>query len=108
MKDAATNLARSKSIITSACLMLEYSRDHAPSFAREAPGSDADCYILLHDATRLFCRYVSEQYGEESASRWSPALPEVLLAHPEKCNEALALVERQDYQPISHFHFVAA
>ena len=72
------------------------------------PFSNADCYVLLQDSTKLFCQYVSEFYGEPATTRWSPSLPELLLAHPERCQEALELIEKEDFKPISYLHFVAA
>jgi len=88
--------------------MLVDSHRSVTALGRELPYSNADCYVLLQDATKLYCQYVSEYYGELSTSRWSPSLPEVLLAHPERCNETLELVERKDFKAISYLHFVAA
>ncbi len=108
MSDSGKNLARSKAIITSACNILQHARHIAPAFGREIYASSADCYILLHDATKLFCQHVCEQYGEAENKRWSPALPELLLSHPEKCDETLALLERKEFKELSYFQFVAA
>jgi hypothetical protein len=108
MSDAGKNLAKSRAIITSACNVLHQARQITPAFGREVYASSADCYILLHDATRLFCQYVGELYGETDNKRWSPALPELLLSHPERCNETLALLERKEFTEISYFQFVAA
>jgi hypothetical protein len=108
MSDAGKNLAKSKAIITSACNVLQHARQIAPAFGREVYASSADCYILLHDATKLFCHYVGELHGEKDDRRWSPALPELLLSHPEKCTETLALVESKDFKELSYFQFVAA
>jgi hypothetical protein len=101
------DLAKCRAIIISACNMLLNARSLTGP-GREQPFSQADCYVLLQDATRLFCQYVSDFYGEPRTSRWAPALPELLLSHPERCKETLALVEREDFKPISHLHFVAA
>ena len=108
MSDPGKNLAKSRAIITSACHVLQHAREITPTFGREVYASSADCYILLHDATKLFCQYVSQQYGENNGKRWSPALPELLLSHPEKCNETLALLERKEFKELSYFQFVAA
>jgi len=109
MSDAGkNNLAKSKAIITSACNVLRHAREIAPAFGREVYASSADCYILLHDATKLFCQHICEQYGETENKRWSPALPELLLSHPEKCAETLALLEKKDFKELSYFQFVAA
>lgn len=88
--------------------MLQQTRKVTPTFGHELVASSADSYILLHDATKLFCQYVAELYGEPDCKRWSPALPELLLSHPEKCAETLALVERKDFKELSYFQFVAA
>ena len=108
MNDPGKNLAKSKAIITSACNVLQEARKVAPAFGQETYASSADCYILLHDATRLFCQYVSQIHGEIESKRWSPALPELLLSHPERCQETLALIERKDFTELSYFQFVAA
>jgi len=108
MKDTGKNLAKSRAIITSACHMLQDARQVAPVFGGEIYTSSADCYVLLHDATKLFCQYVSEMHGEAGTKRWSPVLPELLLSHPEKCNETLALLEREEFKDLSHFQFVSA
>jgi len=108
MSDLNRNLGKSKAIITSACSMLQQARKLAPAFGRELYVSSADSYILLHDASKLFCQYVAELYGESDGKRWSPALPELLLSHPEKCAETLALIEQKDFKELSYFQFVAA
>jgi hypothetical protein len=88
--------------------MLLNGRHLSGAGGRELPFSNADCYILLQDATKLFCQYVSEFYGEPVTTRWSPSLPELLLAHPDRCQEALQLIEQKDFKTISYLHFVAA
>jgi hypothetical protein len=108
MSDAEKKLAKSKAIITSACNVLQRARRVVPVFGREIYASNADCYILLHDATKLFCQTLCDQYGETENKRWSPALPELLLSHPDKCRETLALLERKDFKELSYFQFVAA
>jgi hypothetical protein len=108
MSDGEQNLAKSKAIITSACHVLQHARQLAPAFGRELYASSADCYILLHDATQLFCQSLCEHYGEVENKRWSAALPELLLSHPDKCGETLALLEQKDFKELSYFQFVAA
>src|SRR6266542_407640 len=108
MNDAGRNLANSKAIITSACNMLQYARQIAPAFGRDTYSCGADCYILLSDASKLFCQYVSELHGEAGGKRWSPVLPELLLSYPERCSETLALLEDKEFKDLSHFQFVAA
>lgn len=108
MNDAEKKLAGSKAIITSACNVLQRAGQIAPAFGREIYASSADCYILLHDATKLFCQSLCDQYGEVENQRWSPVLPELLLSHPEKCHETLALLERKDFKKLSYFEFAGA
>lgn len=106
MRSAAQQLADSKSIIKSICGIVQEAQHRAVAFARESYASSADCYVLLHDATKQLCEAVSEHYGEtEKSKRWSPALPELLLSHPEKCEEILAMLERKQFEEISYFHF---
>jgi len=106
MNDCGKNLAKSRAIITSACRALQHTRRKASG--RDLYVSSADSYVLLHDATKLFCQCVSEQFGETENKRWSPVLPELLLSHPEKCGEALALLECREFKEVSYFQFVAA
>ena len=108
MNDSGRNLMKSRVIITNACHLLLNAQKMAPASRRETYASNADCYILLHDATKLFCQYVSQLHGEVADKRWSPVLPELLLSHPERCDETLALLERKEFKELSHFQFVAA
>ncbi len=108
MTDVEKNLAKARLIITSACKMLQYARENAPRFGQERYAANADCYILLADATKIFCQQISLTFGEPLDKRWSPALPELLLSHPEKCRETLALLEEREFKGLSYFHFVAA
>lgn len=104
----AVRLAGSRQIITTACAMLQTAQVRAPRFARESYSASADCYVLLADATRMFCDCLCEQFGEPVNKRWSAALPELLLAHPARCRETLALLERRDFKELSYFQFDAA
>ena len=107
MSNATECLAETKAIITNTCRILQEAQLQRDGRQRELYASSADCYVLLQDATRLFCRAISELYGEpQPTHRWSPALPELLLSHPEKCEETLALMERAEFKEISYFHFV--
>jgi hypothetical protein len=108
MSNAGQNLAKARAIITSACSMLHHAQQITHGFGRDLPFSSADCYVLLQDATKLFCHYVSELYGEPYDKRWSSALPELLLSHPDRCEETLALVEQREFKELSFLHFVAA
>ena len=107
MKDLDVSAARAKAIITTACRMLQEAPARARLFHLELSGAGADCYVLLSDASKLFCRAVSEFHGE-AASRWTPVLPELLLSHPERCAETLALVERKEFAGLTHFQFASA
>jgi len=104
MTAAEQRCEQARAIIASACRVLRDTRETAPIFTRDmVEPTSADCYVLLRDASKMFCAAVSEHYGEPSGHRWSPVLPELLVAHPEKCGETLALAERKDFQELSHF-----
>src|SRR5262245_45384751 len=97
MSDATECLAKSRAIITSACAILQEARQGTVTFGREIYASSADCYVLLHDATKLFCQAVSQLHGRpETNLRWSPAVVDLFLCHPDKCEEALAWLEREE------------
>ena len=108
MNDTETKLNQARDIILSACRILQHCREVTPVCGREIYASSADCYVLLHDATRLFCHYLSEVYHEPDGKRWSPVLPELLLSHPDRCYETLARVEQKEFKELSYFQFVAA
>jgi len=108
MSDAGTNLAKSRAIITSACNVLLHGPRLTLTVGRGAYAFSADSYVLLCDATKLFCQSVSELYGEREGKRWSPVLPELLLSHPERCRETLQLVEMRDFKELSFLQFAAA
>lgn len=95
---AESNLERSKAIITGACSMLDRARMRGPGFAREIYEPSSDCYVLLVDATKMFCQALSECHPDARAPRWSPQFTEFLFAHPEKCREALALLESMNFE----------
>lgn len=107
MSDAGTDLARSRAIITSACSALLRAPRLTLAVGRGACAFSADCYVLLCDATKMFCQSVSALYGEGESKRWSPVLPELLLSHPEKCDETLELVEKRDFKELSYLQFAA-
>ena len=88
--------------------MLQHAREVVPVCGREIYASSADCYVLLHDATKLFCHYLSQLQGEPDGRRWSPVLPELLLSHPDRCGETLARLEQKEFKGLSYFQFVAA
>ena len=97
----------SRAVIRLACEMLNHARKTEPVFASDSPEPGTDCRVLLHDATKLFCDAVSEQHGERFARRWSPVLPEFLAAHPERCDETLALVEREGFHDMAELQLVS-
>jgi hypothetical protein len=92
---------QARTIITVACQMLDHSRRMVPAAARGLFNLGDDCYVLLDDATKLFCEAASAARGERGANRWTSALPKLLYEHPEKCDEILALVEKNDFCGIS-------
>src|SRR4029434_498095 len=95
MSNARKRLAESRAIITSTCAILQEAQQGTVTFGPEMYASSADCYVLLHDATKLFCGAVSQIRGEqETHSRWSPDVPGLFLCHPDKCEDALAWLER--------------
>ena len=87
-----------REIIVSACHVLRRVQETEPFFPERVAEPEGDCYVLIHDAARLFCEAVSAHHGQSLARRWSPELPSFLLTHPEKCEEALAMIERKDYE----------
>ncbi len=101
-------LSRWRQVITNACTMLQLIRSGPARFGGDSYATNADCYILLTDATRHFCECVCEQFGELPGKRWSAVLPELLVAHPARCRETLALVERREFKELSYFQFDAA
>ena len=96
MMDAGWKMEFAKAIITNACRVLQGYRAGACAFTRGLCESGNDCYVLLEDATKLFCAAVSQRHGE-TVSRWSPALTEFLFQHPEQCDETLTRVERREF-----------
>jgi hypothetical protein len=107
--DTERKLKKSRAIITSACRMLDLAKHgHTFLFSHDFNGSGADFYVLLHDATQLFCQAVSEQFGETPNCRWSPVLPELLLSHPDRCEETLERLLQREFRDVSYFQFVEA
>ncbi len=92
---------QARTIITVACQMLDYSRRMGPILSQGLCKLGDDCYVFLHDATKLYCQAVSEKLGERSTQRWTAVLPRLLYEHPEKCDEILALVESQGFRGLS-------
>ncbi len=101
-------LNRWRQVITSVCMMLQQVRSGAGRFGAHAYSTNADCHLLLVDATRLFCDCVCEQFGELPHERWSALLPDLLLTHPARCLETLALIEQRQFKAPSHQQFDAA
>jgi hypothetical protein len=88
----------SRALITMLCDHLQHLKGRRPRFADIAKPFTNDSYVLLEDATQMFCRAVSEAYGEEPTRRWNDFLPEFLLLHPERCDEVLGLIEQKHFQ----------
>ena len=105
MSDTDWKLEKSRTIITNTCRILNLAKHRTPLFSYDLNGSGADFYVLLHDATKLFCQAVSEGFGEDAHCRWSPALPELLLSHPDRCEETLARVQEREFRDVSYFQF---
>jgi|SRR5215204_4380785 len=87
----------SRALITTLCDHLQHLKGRRPRFVAKPFTNDS--YLLLEDATQMFCRTVSEAYGEEPSRRWSDFLPEFLLLHPERCDEVLGLIEQKHFEP---------
>ena len=86
-----------KAIIVNACRILTEAEKSPPKASGEVYEPGVDCYVLLHDATRVFCQAISAHYGQSLTRRWNPELPFFLLTHPDKCPAALALLEQENY-----------
>ena len=108
MTDARATRERSKSIISIACNTLLISKKEAPAYSRILFQTSADYFVLLTDATKLFCQSVAEIYRETENHRWSPLLPEFLLSHPERCADILALIEREEFHEPPYLQLAAA
>lgn len=102
---AESNLQRSKAIITGACSMLDRARTRGPVFSRGLFEPSSDCYVLLIDATKMFCQALSECHPESPAPRWSEQFTEFLFTHPERCRETLALVESRNFEAFDSSQF---
>ena len=89
-------------------MMLLDARSHAPVFVRDLEGLDADFVVLLRDAAQMFCQAVSELKGEPPDSRWSAELPDLLVAHPERCEELLVRVEEGRFLEALEEQFTSA
>lgn len=88
--------------------MLSLAKEKPPVFSKDIFAPSADCFVLLQDATRLFCQAVSEGYAENVTRRWSPKLPQFLFTHPEMCQQTLAMVEEKDFLESSYLQLIAA
>ncbi len=101
MSAHTTKKEQAKSIILVACQMLDHSRRMTPAISQRLFNLGDECFVLLDDATRLYCQAVSEHLGERGKSRWTSVLPQFLYEHPDKCDEVLALMERRDFSGLS-------
>lgn len=108
MSDELNKRDQARQVITISCQMLEYARKSPPLFSRGVCGFGDDCYVLLDDATRLFCSSVSESLGEPPLSRWSAILPRLLFDHPDRCQAILAMIENRNYHGVGSRETTAA
>ena len=63
---AESNLEKSKALITVACGMLNQAKEKKSVFALDLFAPSSDCYVLLLDATKMFCEAVSDRYQERT------------------------------------------
>jgi len=104
----ARSTKESRTVIMMLCDHLQHLKGHAPRVAEVAKPFTNDSYFLLEDATQMFCRAVSETYGEEPTRRWNDFLPEFLLLHPERCDEVLGLIEQKHFEPLPYFELAGS
>ncbi len=107
MKNSSDEGGRARAIIESACEILRDLKGHTPVFLRDLDGWADDMAALLYDATKWFCQEISRADSPVAASRWSPALPELLLSQPERCGEALAKVQAGRFEEILDVHYAS-
>src|SRR5688500_18610678 len=106
--DMARSIQPSRALIMMLCDHLQHLKGRRPCFAGIAGPFTNDSYILLEDATQMFCRAVSETYGEEPTRRWNDFLPEFLLLHPERCDEVLGMIEQKHFEPLPYFQLAGS
>jgi hypothetical protein len=104
----AKSASEPRAVILMLCEHLKYLKGRQPRFAGIAQPFTTDSYVLLQDATQMFCRAVSESYGEEPTQRWNDFLPEFLLLHPERCDEVLGLIEQKWFEPVRYLELAGS
>ena len=90
------------------CDHLKQLKGRGPRFAGMSKPFTTDSYVLLENATLMFCCAVSQEYGEEPTRRWNDFLPELLLLHPERCEEVLGLIEREQFESPPYFELAGS
>jgi hypothetical protein len=104
----AKSASEPRAVILMLCEHLKYLKGRRPRFAGIARPFTTDSYVLLQDATQMFCQAVSENYGEEPTQRWNDFLPEFLLLHPERCDEVLGMIEQRRFEPVRYLELAGS
>jgi hypothetical protein len=104
----AQTCEQARAVIREVCENLHRMKHRNPTFGQILNSAVADSHILLSDSTQMFCRAVSERYGEEPNRRWSDFLPDFLLIHPERCEEILSLIEREQFERPPYFELAGS
>jgi hypothetical protein len=94
MNDREQKRDQARQWIVAACEALSRARSAASPFSRPVFALEEDGFALLADASGVFCSSLSHVLDHDERSRWMPALPQLLLAHPERCEEILDSLER--------------
>jgi hypothetical protein len=97
-----------RTVISLACETLCRFRRVPPAFPETLRDFPDDCYVLLRDATQMYCAGVSEGRGENPGRRWSESLPKMLFEHPELWRAILEYFERKDFQQLTSVHLLEA
>jgi hypothetical protein len=79
------------------CDHLKQLKGRGARFGEVSKPFTTESFVSLEDATLMFCCAVSQSYGEEPTRRWRDFFPELLLIHPERCEEVLSLIEREQF-----------
>ena len=104
----AKSAEQARAVITQICENLERIKHRNPSFSEIMEAAVTDSHVLLTDSTQMFCRAVSQTYGEEPTHRWSDFLPDFLLIHPERCDEILHLIEQKHFEQPPYFELAGS
>jgi hypothetical protein len=93
----ATSIQQPREVIMMLCDHLKQLKGRGARFGEVSKPFTTESYVSLEDATLMFCCAVSRRYGEEPTRRWRDFFPELLLIHPERCEEVLSLIEREQF-----------